>query len=153
MKIPFTYTIQPRFHASSPPGTTRSRSLPAVSGLPPPVSLLIRALARINIRIPAGSGHGVVLGRGRVDGELLGVITGGLRSRFKIGPSLRSITYSCSGAFIFDDIVMSVGDRIVDPEKLVGKDDEGVGRRISSIFGSVPFWYNDVSKAIVVRMN
>lgn len=61
----------------------------------PPASRLVWALARISIRMPAGSGHGVVLGSGNNESsEFVGMLGGGFRRRARIGARRRSTTYS-----------------------------------------------------------
>lgn len=60
-------------------------------GVPSLASLLIRALARTSIRIPAGSGQGVVFGRGSEPSELFALGGGGgFRSRSMMDASRRS---------------------------------------------------------------
>lgn len=61
-------------------------------GDPAPPASLIRLLARINILIPAGRGHGVVLGRGSTGSALVGREGGGCRKCLMMAINWKSTT-------------------------------------------------------------
>lgn len=109
--------------------------------------------------MPAGNGHGVVLGRGKEGSVLLARGGGGgFRRRAIIDERRRSTTYGgvLLGGYDFMCWDMIVGSGVdgleVDIGDVVGdKNGElGIGRSMSGVLGSVLCSRRDVSYAIVV---
>lgn len=97
-----TCRLYVKLNYPKPPGIRPAVSTPLVPGVPrvaspslPPVarSLLVRILARISIRSPAGIGRELVFGRGSKESGCVDTVGAGLRSRLIMGESCRSIIH------------------------------------------------------------
>jgi len=127
------------------PGIRLSPLLPIISASAAAASLLICALARISILIPAGNGQGVVFGRGK---NTSGDVDRGRGTRFRkrvtIEESLRSRTYSgeeLGGSLMFEALREVEGPGEGDGEGGV----DGIGSSMSRVSGSAVLCERDVS--------